>query len=84
MKESMKVTSVLGCKMHESAFRLSTNVIQSWLRCGGYIAFPLSFSASLGNLRWGNALSQKLEVGERRFPVSYVSYGTLKEQSGAD
>jgi len=30
--------------------------------------------ASLGNLRWGNALSQKLEVGKRR---SHASYGTL-------
>ena len=29
---------------------------------------------SLGKLRWGNALSQKLKVGERRSPASY---GTL-------
>ena len=53
--------------MHEYAFWLPTNVLQRWLTCGGERS-PHRSPASLGNLRWGNALSQKLKAGEMAFP----------------
>jgi len=63
-----------------------------WLKCkirgGGMLhsglgpwqwscAFPWHYN----NLRWGNALSHKLEVGERRFLASHYTLTTAKMTS---
>jgi len=70
---------ILVCsrKMHESAFWLSTNVLQSWLTCVASV--PLTFPYVFRKFEVGNALSQKLEAGKGRSPASYGTLTTDKQ-----
>jgi len=45
------------------------------------LAFSYHFRASLGILRWGNFLSHKLEVGERR-SLAFYDILTIAYQGG--
>jgi len=63
--------------MHESAFWLSTNVLQSWLTCVASV--PLTFPYVFRKFEVGNALSQKLEAGKGRSPASYGTLTTDKQ-----
>ena len=62
-------------KIHNSSFQLYNNAIMHCI-VGLHMRSLYRSPAFIRHLRWGNVLSHKLEVGERRSPASHSTLTT--------